>query len=457
MARREALMVESGDAAVALREERAARQGQGNAIPAYLEHLFLAIAQYSRGDDLTEVRKGVRKAVEVLEQDSSHPKQRFDFGDPDQFYGALWGLSLSMVFGDPSAEFVHRGAGQDAVYDRLLKLTGALVAPTAHLVRPQPYQSLVAAMEDASTAGSLIDEYLKTWYAGMGGTSWHETHLQHDPYFFGYWAFELAAVVKALNITDKPFVDNLFYPRDLVHQRLFRTWLDSPEGEHARMAKAVLEAQQQFEVAKDLLVNFFNGSGSEADAQSMDDSLKSLSGLMGLRPEAIQDNPELLRLGMLQLFRIVANVSKDALRIAGGNDEAGKAKISASIQELEAKLKKEIPDLAALSKAFEQEAEQAGQIEGGAAKIAENSKSRLEMVQAAMDSLVKDETIELEEIFTQLERLSDQYGEQLGISKPEERDITKEVSERVSKELGEANKKNMIGPDFDWSSIWKKS
>jgi hypothetical protein len=35
--------------------------------------------------------------------------------------------------------------------------------------------------------------------------------------FFGYWAFEAAAVVKMLQIPDSTLLDNPYYPRDLVH------------------------------------------------------------------------------------------------------------------------------------------------------------------------------------------------------------------------------------------------
>ena len=53
----------------------------------------------------------------------------------------------------------------------------------------------------------------------MSGAYWHDSHLNKDTGYFGYWCFELAAFVKALGIPDDAFADNPFYPRDLAHSK----------------------------------------------------------------------------------------------------------------------------------------------------------------------------------------------------------------------------------------------
>ncbi|HEM3533727.1 TPA: DUF1911 domain-containing protein [Streptococcus suis] len=35
--------------------------------------------------------------------------------------------------------------------------------------------------------------------------------------YFGYWALEIAALVKVLNIPDDSFKNHKYYPYDLVH------------------------------------------------------------------------------------------------------------------------------------------------------------------------------------------------------------------------------------------------
>ncbi|WP_428714947.1 PoNe immunity protein domain-containing protein [Streptococcus suis] len=38
-----------------------------------------------------------------------------------------------------------------------------------------------------------------------------------NPLYFGYWALEIAALVKVLNIPDDSFKNHKYYPYDLVH------------------------------------------------------------------------------------------------------------------------------------------------------------------------------------------------------------------------------------------------
>jgi hypothetical protein len=45
---------------------------------------------------------------------------------------------------------------------------------------------------------------------------WYGTHLK-DKGYSGYWAWEVAAVVKILGLDDLIFKDNPYYPYDMVH------------------------------------------------------------------------------------------------------------------------------------------------------------------------------------------------------------------------------------------------
>ena len=186
MVKREVFFVESGDAAVAFREARLAQVSGHAVFTMYQEQLFLAIAGYGRGDALADVRAAVRKAVQQLESDGQTPPQPFNFQDHGQFYAAIWGLSLSMLFGDPSNALFYFCVGQDAVFDTLLKFTGADIVPTEKLIRPLPYAHWLKAAADSKNAANEVQEYLRLWYAGMSQTPWHDTHIHQDPAFFGY-------------------------------------------------------------------------------------------------------------------------------------------------------------------------------------------------------------------------------------------------------------------------------
>ncbi|MFN8397975.1 MAG: DUF1911 domain-containing protein [Bacteroidia bacterium] len=342
--RREVFMVESAEAAVALREKRVAAMAQADAITRYKEQLFLAIALYSRGDALEEVRAAVKVAVSHLENDSASPKAKFNFSDHDQYFAALWGLSLSILFGDPSMEFVQRGVGQDRVFDAFLRYTGAMVSPVQNLIRPG-HESLLEAAVSPAASGSAIATFLRNWYAGMAQTSWHDTHIAHDPQFFGYWAFELAVVVKALNITDSAFSANIFYPRDLVHQRLFRTWLEGKTGDEERKEQAISGLGDVLGNLKGLLMAFFDEKQGEGAGQ-VNDGLKLLSGLLGTNPEAVKENPELLRLAMVGLVKGMMRLSTEALAASkDGGSPQGK-KVLDAFKELQGKIQPQDGDLA---------------------------------------------------------------------------------------------------------------
>lgn len=456
MVRREVFLVESADAAVAFRQRRVDALGNEPAIAAYLEGLYLAIAQYSRGDALADVLASVRRAVALLENDPAEKKAAFDFANHDHYYGALWGLSLSMLFGSPSNAFLQRGAGQDAVYDQLLKLTGAMVAPTQKLVRPLPYTHLIAATANPKDSTAEILAYLQQWYAAMGQTHWHDTHIQQDPAFFGYWAFELAAFTKALDISDAGFADNIFYPRDLVHQRLFRTWLDGAEGDQERQLRGAAAAQAQLQSAKQALLSFFEGNPQSGGEKAVGDSMKMMANLLGLTPSALKENPEVLRQGLLQLIRAMLSISQDALRTAHPASDADKKKVADVFRDIQQKLGGEGSDLAEASKILAAHADLSSESSDPQARIAA-AQTRLETINSAFSGLVADASIDLQGLFSGMDRLIQEHAAQLGITPPKPYDAYESTSKDVGKALDEANKKNMIGEDFDWSSLWKKS
>lgn len=61
-----------------------------------------------------------------------------------------------------------------------------------------------------------IKEYLEEWYGLHKEDPWYNTHLR-DKGYSGYWAWEVGAVVKKMQLDDSSFKDNPYYPYDLVH------------------------------------------------------------------------------------------------------------------------------------------------------------------------------------------------------------------------------------------------
>ncbi|MCL1933400.1 MAG: DUF1911 domain-containing protein [Candidatus Azobacteroides sp.] len=67
-----------------------------------------------------------------------------------------------------------------------------------------------------SEAEKSIKKYLESWYEMNKHVPWYNNHLRDNGYS-GYWAWEVAAVVKLIGLDDSSFKDNQYYPYDLVH------------------------------------------------------------------------------------------------------------------------------------------------------------------------------------------------------------------------------------------------
>jgi len=57
-------------------------------------------------------------------------------------------------------------------------------------------------------------EYCDQWYEAFEQAPWHDSHLDGESYF-GYWAFEAAAVAYLYGLDDSA-VEHMVFPRDLL-------------------------------------------------------------------------------------------------------------------------------------------------------------------------------------------------------------------------------------------------
>jgi hypothetical protein len=65
-------------------------------------------------------------------------------------------------------------------------------------------------------AEKSIKKYLEGWYQMNKNAPWYNNHLR-DSGYSGYWAWEVAAVVKIMGLDDSSFKNNPYYPYDMVH------------------------------------------------------------------------------------------------------------------------------------------------------------------------------------------------------------------------------------------------
>lgn len=193
-----------------------------------LSHL---IARYSRGDPVENLRNEFPGLVRKIVLTDRSALARFPKGGHifehhgrvlENFRDALVTLSLGLCLhaskedvadvlslcerGDPLLETIAGAAlglrmpmGGPAFYDAFDRLYDAVDAEVPERER-------------------LLREYLDVWYeVKMDGLMMKDKHLVAGrPDYVGYWCFEAAGVVAALNIDDQSFADHPHYPRDLV-------------------------------------------------------------------------------------------------------------------------------------------------------------------------------------------------------------------------------------------------
>ena len=81
----------------------------------------------------------------------------------------------------------------------------------------KPYEKLYEITQlPKLEAEKAIKDYLEVWYSLHQTDPWYNTHLR-DSGYSGYWAWEVAAVVKVMKLNDSSFKDNPYYPYDMVH------------------------------------------------------------------------------------------------------------------------------------------------------------------------------------------------------------------------------------------------
>ena len=153
----------------------------------------------------------------------------FDFSYRDDYVQVLALISLCILLHKesllPSVHSLFAGSAPDRADALVEDLLGKYMRDRPVLsggFHDTPYGYLLDATADTSEQERQGDmaEYLKAWYPGMRGTSWYDSHKRQNAEggggYFGYWAYESAAIAYLYDIEDAPFRNHLVYPKDLA-------------------------------------------------------------------------------------------------------------------------------------------------------------------------------------------------------------------------------------------------
>jgi Domain of unknown function (DUF1911)/Domain of unknown function (DUF1910) len=143
------------------------------------------------------------------------------------FQLALDVVSLGVLLGDGDAVrqialWMNSARGTDLLFETLIAPAVPDPRDNTDFFHIEPYDPLIDAFYMAETpeeSVAFMQKYLAGWYKSFEGVPWHNGHLKGtDEYmpYWGYWAFEAAAICLIHNIDDSSFRDHIVYPKDLA-------------------------------------------------------------------------------------------------------------------------------------------------------------------------------------------------------------------------------------------------
>lgn len=203
----------------------------------------LLISKYSSGYKLESLIDDYSKASQLIYDSwqgtgswkikkDDHIFNQYGFG---AYQKMLEMLSIGYLLDIPNDKFqlLVNVIDRDEVKDKLFEFIISAKSTDRQPIESESYQRYFGIPEAYSRLRNIIDlpneeeaaeqmdMYLKKdWYNIQKETGVKDLHNSRYDIYYGYWSFEAAAVVKILGLDDSTFINNQYYPKDLVHQSL---------------------------------------------------------------------------------------------------------------------------------------------------------------------------------------------------------------------------------------------
>ena len=176
------------------------------------------ILLYSLGVEKKELLLALDEAINVFSEYFEWEGVELSYGDYDYM---VWMVSLGILCDIDLEDFnritavIQRDGAQDKLLDFIIKSKQEdWEGNSDTYLQEIPYAETanIASAED-------IQYYLdKVWYQGHDEAYWHDLHKNTKANrYFGYWAWEVAAIAKIKGIDDSSLKDHKYYPYDAVH------------------------------------------------------------------------------------------------------------------------------------------------------------------------------------------------------------------------------------------------
>lgn len=176
------------------------------------------IALYSVGADKESVETALLDSVKVFEDFFEWMGIEMGHG---QYDSMVWMVSLGVLCDIELEDFkritaiIERDNAKDKLLDFIIKSKQDDWAGDANnYIQAIPY----AKTENIETDKDIKQYLDKVWYKGHDEAYWHDFHKNTIANtYFGYWAWEVAAIAKIKGIDDEKLKEQRFYPYDAVH------------------------------------------------------------------------------------------------------------------------------------------------------------------------------------------------------------------------------------------------
>jgi len=184
--------------------------------------LYKTIAHFSAEHSKDIVTQSLLETITAFEEGFKWEGFDKSYGMYDQI---IWILSLAILCEISNDDFKRIVAvlKRDNATDRLIKTLVNYRLPNefdgSSYIQKSPYADLDMLVTGQNKSTSFIKNYLdKKWYQGHDDAPWYDSHKRTKVNtYFGYWAWEVGALVKIFNINDKELEKQKYYPYRAVH------------------------------------------------------------------------------------------------------------------------------------------------------------------------------------------------------------------------------------------------
>lgn len=197
----------------------------------FVKSLEKLIAKFSKGDELDAIKIEFKSVLEYMVEGWDDLAVKLKKGNPpiacnkymlNEYCYMVWMLSLAVLLDVSEHEInalksiIKKGEIDDELIVLLLSFLTKEKVNNVSKTTYKPFSGLIK-------SGQLIDSksmknYLDKWYQNTKLLVWHnyKSSIKSTKYYYGYWSFESAAVVKIMGLDDSSFRDHQYYPKDLV-------------------------------------------------------------------------------------------------------------------------------------------------------------------------------------------------------------------------------------------------